>query len=71
MLAKCQMHPEQKGKISLLARNKTLKTTTLNVCQDMHKLLGGFKTYPLHPGVLQHLASTQAVFGVPNQKFGY
>lgn len=30
-----------------------------------------FKTYPLHPGVLQHLAGTQAVFGVPNQKFGY
>lgn len=27
-------------------------------------------THPLDPGVAQHLAGTQAVFGIPNQKFG-
>lgn len=30
-----------------------------------------FNTHPSHPRVLQHLASTQAVFGIPNKKFGY
>lgn len=33
--------------------------------------VGAFKTHPSHPRVLQHLASTQAVFGIPNKKFGY
>lgn len=31
----------------------------------------GHNTYPLHPGVLQHLAGTESVFGIPDKKFGY
>lgn len=39
--------------------------------KDMQRRIDDFKTYPLHPRVLQHLAGTQAVFGIPNKKFGY
>ena len=34
----------------------------------MYEVFRAVGTYPLHPRVSQHLASAQAIFGIPDQK---